>query len=171
MFRLILVTLGALFGFLAWFGTPEMNPRLASRAAAPAASPTTSAGIARPTMLYEAQMQITPVQAAPLPPEQTAPTAPRFPGPPLEPSPQYADAPQPTASLEGTAADTTLTVSGDRVNLRAGPGTDHGVVGALTRGTAVTAVGPTTGAWVEVRDASGMQGFIAAQFLSPGRAD
>lgn len=174
MFRMILMTLGALFGFLAWFGTPELNPRLAEASAPRAATfaPALQAPAPAPAaMVREVAMHLTPVQAAPAPQEQTQPAKPRFPGPPLEPSPQYADAPPAAAGEAPPAAEGALTVTGDRVNLRAGPGTDHPVVGAVARGAAVTAVGPTTGAWVEVRDASGLQGFISARFLSPARAD
>ena len=59
-----------------------------------------------------------------------------------------------------------LYVTGDRVNMRAGPSTGDRVVTSLGRGTAVQPLGPTDAEWVNIRDASGRLGYIAGQFLS-----
>ena len=47
--------------------------------------------------------------------------------------------------------------SADRVNMRAGAGTDNPVVTGLTGGSAVQALGPTGGEWVQVQTADGQQ--------------
>lgn len=153
MFRLILVTLAALYGFLAWFGTPEMNPAIAA-----ARAPAPQVAAALPAPVRPEAIALMPASVV-----QTAPPQRRFAGPPLVQSPEHA----------ATAAPATagwLVVSGDAVNLRAGPGAEHARVGALSRGTVVTAVGPTTGAWIEVADQTGQRGFVSARFLSPRQA-
>ncbi|MCO6361231.1 SH3 domain-containing protein [Paracoccus sp. 08] len=97
-------------------------------------------------------------------PSLTAP-AQRFPGPPLEPSPEYAGA-TPEAAQVVPADGPVLYVTADRVNMRAGAGTDNPVVASLTGGSAVQALGPTGGEWVQVQTAEGRQGFVSAQFLT-----
>lgn len=180
MFRLILVTLAALYAALAWVGTPEFNPRPdAARASvdipqAPQGAVTLAslAGSLKPAaMVDKAPAEIRTVQPlAHAEAEQPAPQIRRFPGPPLEPSPEFAGRRQVMAQDVDSGAAVTagaLTVNGDRVNLRAGPGTSHPSVGRLSRGTLVFAVGPTSGAWIEVRDQDGQRGFVSANLLSP----
>jgi hypothetical protein len=65
-----------------------------------------------------------------------------------------------------TAAVDLREVTGDRVNMRGGPGTDYAVVGQLLGG-AVAEVVEAQGEWVRVRDAAGVEGWMAAQFLAP----
>ncbi|MFD2815529.1 SH3 domain-containing protein [Paracoccus aerius] len=59
-----------------------------------------------------------------------------------------------------------LYVTGDRVNMRAGPSTGDRVVSSLVRGTAVQPLGPTDAEWVNIRDADGRVGYVAGRFLS-----
>lgn len=59
-----------------------------------------------------------------------------------------------------------LYVTGERVNFRVGPSTSHQVVGALDYGSAVVALGPTDGGWVNIRGADGTTGYMSGQFLS-----
>lgn len=107
------------------------------------------------------------VQAATQTPERVH----RFPGPPLRPSPEHAGKPrQPDpAPLPKSPAGPILYVTGDRVNVRAGPSTGNPVIGALTGGSAVEALEPEQGGWVHIRDAEGRSGYLSARFLSPDR--
>ncbi|TGN61728.1 hypothetical protein E4L95_09450, partial [Paracoccus liaowanqingii] len=96
---------------------------------------------------------------------QTPEQAPRFPGPPLEPSPEFAEG-TPAPDLPPGEAGATLYVTADRVNMRAGPGTGNPVVTGLDGGTAVEALGPSDAEWVQIRTPSGQEGFVSGQFLS-----
>lgn len=108
------------------------------------------------------------VQAATQTPEQVQ----RFPGPALRPSPEHAgrtaDAPAPPPQ---GAQGPILYVTGNRVNFRAGPSTGDRVIGALNGGAAVEALGPTGGAWVNIRDTEGRTGYMSGQFLSTEAPD
>ena len=97
----------------------------------------------------------------------------RMPGPALRPSPQYpdtiapGDAPAPQAEAGGEAAPAgQRQVTANRVNLRAGPGTDHAVIGAVTGGERVTPLAPEAAGWQQVRTDDGTEGWLATQFLS-----
>lgn len=107
----------------------------------------------------------------------TPPAAPArtMPGPVLRPSPQYPDTIAPSDAPEaeaeaGTAAGDAATgqrqVTANRVNLRAGPGTGHAVIGALSRGARVVPLAPEADGWQQVRTEDGAQGWLATQFLS-----
>jgi len=77
-----------------------------------------------------------------------------------EPAPELAPeivAPEPTL----------LVVTGNRVNLRAGPGTDNSVVGSVVRDQVVTLVQRTDNGWAEII-VDGMDGtvFMSGDFLS-----
>lgn len=100
---------------------------------------------------------------------QTAPKIDKFPGPPLRPSPEHQgrETTQDQADdLRANAQGPILYVTGNRVNFRSGPTTSDGVVGALTEGAPVEALGPTDGDWVHIRDADGREGYMSGQFLS-----
>ncbi len=99
--------------------------------------------------------------------EQTPEKKRDFPGPALRPSPEFADQ-SPTEDL-ADAPDDRLYVTGSSVNFRAGPTTSDAVIGRLSRGDGVTAIGPRSGDWIEIRDDQGRTGFISAQFLSAQR--
>ncbi len=58
-------------------------------------------------------------------------------------------------------------VTGTRVNLRAGPGTNHPVVGRADLGERMEPVGDTGANWIRVRRADGQEAWIFAKFLSP----
>lgn len=56
-------------------------------------------------------------------------------------------------------------VAGSRVNMRAGPGTQHGVVAVLSRG-ARTEVLEEDGGWARVRAEDGSTGWMSARLLA-----
>lgn len=68
-----------------------------------------------------------------------------------------ASAPLPAASL--------WEVTGTRVNLRAGPGTSHPVVGQASLGERMEPLGDTGNDWIEVRRSGGQKAWIFAKFL------
>ncbi|WP_197054764.1 SH3 domain-containing protein [Paracoccus sp. PAMC 22219] len=160
---LMLVTLAGVFLTLDRFGQGDLR---ADRRPEPApVSAATDAGAPSLTAPAAGTLPATPPVDIVLAASQTPERTQRFPGPPLEPSPEYAGAtPEP---VQAAPADgPVLYVTADRVNMRAGAGTDNPVVTSLTGGSAVQALGPTGGKWVQVQTADGQQGFVAAQFLT-----
>lgn len=93
---------------------------------------------------------------------QTQTIVERFPGPALQPSPEFGGAPVADAD-DGPV----LYVTASRLNMRSGAGSGNPVVGALDGGSAVRPIGPADGDWVQVRTASGQEGYVSGQFLSP----
>ncbi len=91
----------------------------------------------------------------------------QYPGPALQPSPEYAgrETPAPAAVPAG-AGGPVLYIAADRVNMRQGPSTNDRVVGSLTNGAAVEAIGPADAEWVNIRDAQGRIGYVAGRFLA-----
>lgn len=153
---LILATLAGLFLALSVWG--DGNPR-ADRRPAPEPVPAARDEGAAPLPTVPPP-PVTPavVQAATQTPQQVQ----RFPGPALRPSPEHAgEAPAPSLP-EGPV----LYVTGDRVNMRAGPSTGDRVVASLGRGAAVQPLGPTDAEWVNIRNADGRTGYVAGRFLS-----
>ncbi len=63
-----------------------------------------------------------------------------------------------------------LIVTGDSVNLRAGPSTDAAVVGLYPKGTRVTEIGVRDD-WTEVSLGAAAKGFMASRDLGPAPAD
>lgn len=153
---LLLATLAGLFLVLTIWG--DGNPRAANR---PVPEVQPAAQDAEAQALAVPEPQIAPaavIQAESQTPEQVQ----RFPGPALRPSPEHAgETPVPDLP-EGLV----LYVTGDRVNMRAGPSTGDRVVASLTRGTAVQPLGPQDAEWVNIRDADGRTGYVAGRFLS-----
>lgn len=97
-------------------------------------------------------------------PEQTPEAQPRFPGPALETSPEFADA-QPdsdSAATDGPA----LWVTASRLNMRAAPNGGATVVTGLDGGTRLEPLAPAQDGWVNVRAPGGQTGFVSSQFVS-----
>lgn len=165
MFKLIFLTLLALAAVLVVFGDGDGRRIEAPNVeTVPAAEPEASAVSAPPAETVSAGVVIVDAPAV----EQTPQREQRFPGPALRPSPEYAGqtaAAAPAEDLAGAPTDT-LYITGNSVNFRAGPTTSDTVVGKLSRGEMVTAIGERSGDWVEIRDGEGRTGFISAQFLS-----
>ena len=164
MFKLIFLTLLALATVLVVFGAGDGRrveaPNVETVPAATEAEPAPAEAVSASAGIVDAPAV-----------EQTPPRENRFPGPALRPSPEYADqapAAAPSEDLAGAPTDT-LYITGNSVNFRAGPTTSDAVVGKLSRGQMVTAIGERSGDWVEIRDGDGRSGFISAQFLSASR--
>lgn len=164
MIRLLLLiaaTLAGLFLMLAVLGGGERAP-VASTPPAPA-SP--GAGEILRDILAEQPPAPQPaklVQAQTQTPQQVQ----RFPGPPLRPSPEHAGGTPRAAPESGAQPAAGLHVSGNRVNMRAGPSTGDRVVAVLEAGTPVEALGPTDGPWVNIRIPDGRSGYVSGQFLA-----
>lgn len=172
----IAVTLTGLYGFMSVFGAGNPRAHLDAAAPRPAAQDagTTAAAAPEPRPAATATEQAVPdqtrsdqpaeavVKASAQTPEQVQ----RFPGPPLRPSPEHADGTTPASAPPPGASGPILYVTGSRVNFRVGPSTGERVIGALSAGAAVEALGPTSGAWVNIRDGQGRVGYISGQFLS-----
>ncbi|MBM3603741.1 MAG: hypothetical protein FJX25_03060 [Alphaproteobacteria bacterium] len=173
MFRLGLLMLGTLLGLFVVLQVYGGDDLRAARRPAPAAPQGAAADAGTPALAdraapagsLPAQAPAEIIPAASQTPEQVE----RFPGPPLQPSPEYAGRPAETEALPPAAGDEgpVLYVTGSRVNMRTGPGTSNPVVTSLSSGTTVTAIGPVGGDWVQIRTGGGQTGFIAGQFLSP----
>lgn len=72
----------------------------------------------------------------------------------------------PEAAATSTDADWRR-VTGNRVNLRAGPGTGNAVVGSLTKGTRALAVQELDNGWVQLDvPALGLSGYMSSKFLA-----
>ncbi|MBW7056865.1 SH3 domain-containing protein [Paracoccus bogoriensis] len=123
-----------------------------------------------PVALPEAAaMPDMPEQAAePLPqPEQTPERAPRFPGPALERSPEFAGRDPQTETPAPAAPDgPALWVTANRLNMRAAPDTAASVVTGLDGGTRLEPLAPEQDGWVNVRAPGGQTGYVSAQFVS-----
>ena len=61
-------------------------------------------------------------------------------------------------------------VTADRVNLRAGPGTEHGILGRAGLGERMEPLSDPGKAWVEVRRENGETAWIFSEFLAKGGA-
>ncbi len=74
------------------------------------------------------------------------------------------------AEIPAAAGFETKYVSASAVNMRAGPSTRNGIVGRLTRGTAVLITGETGNGWSQIKVIeSGQRGFMASKFLTSTR--
>lgn len=160
MIRLTLLTLAATFAVLMIWGDGAPDARLGKPQVAATVEPEAEAA---PEPAAEPAAEVIPVAS------QTPERVQEFPGPELQPSPEYGGQDTPDAAAPAIPAGdggTILYVTGNRVNFRAGPSTGDAVVGALGRGSAVEAIGPADAGWVNIRDAQGRIGFMSADFLS-----
>ena len=156
---LMLATLAGLFLVLSIWGEgnlraerrPPPFPQTAARDAGTDPLPAMPAPVPQPTPAAVVQAE-----------SQTPERVQRFPSPALRPSPEHAGE-TPAAPLPDGPV---LYVTGDRVNMRAGPSTGDRVVTSLGRGAAVQPLGPTDSEWVNIRDAGGRTGYVAGRFLS-----
>jgi uncharacterized protein YgiM (DUF1202 family) len=69
--------------------------------------------------------------------------------------------------VKSSLLDTNSAVASKKVNLRAGPGENYGVVGTLQRGEAVQTI-DTKGDWTQIQAPTNAYAFMAAQYLKQG---
>ncbi|SDE35073.1 SH3 domain-containing protein [Paracoccus isoporae] len=165
MFKLIFLTLLAFVVVLTVFGDGE-GRRVAQPEPQAAAASTPDPDSPDAEAAAEAAAERAAEESAAAV-EQTPEQQPKFAGPDLRPSPEFAGQ-EPQETLSDAPTDT-LYVTGNTVNFRAGPSTSDQVVGRLSRGQMVTAIGTRDGDWIELRDGQGRTGFMSAQFLSASR--
>lgn len=79
---------------------------------------------------------------------------------------QIATAPTPPLDTAPAEELPLFTVTGTRVNLRAGPSTDTDVVMSLSLGSVTEALGAENEGWIKIRDLNtGLSGYMSARFL------
>lgn len=65
----------------------------------------------------------------------------------------------------GSGAGLTATVDTSYLNMREGPGTQYAVIAVLQRGTSVVLTGQVSDYWVQVREPSGLVGWVSSSYL------
>jgi hypothetical protein len=187
MFRMTLTLVAAIYAGFVIYGQPSGSEAATGPqpdAAVPVVAAVGSeAGFDRPTILAQGEARPEaavaraqapdlslpdPVAVAAATPAAGPPT-PRLIGEPITVSLVREIEAQPAAATPRfEEAVPLLTVTGSRVNMRAGPSTADGVVDSLPRGTLAEALGPAVDGWQEIRDTeTGLTGFMAARFLDP----
>lgn len=133
----------------------EDVPAEATAAAEP--SPTEAPPTEAPPSAERVSPEEAPTALAPEapPPETTAAVAPET---------AAAPAPAPDAAADATGGELRR-VTGDRVNMREGPGTSFAVVGQMTAGETAEVLEERDG-WVWVRAGTGAEGWMSARFLA-----
>lgn len=92
-----------------------------------------------------------------------------MPGPALHPSPQYETSPPPDAAPLPVNASTMAKqyrITGNRINMRAGPGTNEAVIASLSQGQLVIGLEAEVNGWIHIRTENGATGYIASRFIS-----
>ena len=164
MGRLLFTTLAGIFVTLVIFGRDQPGAPAGAKADAPVV----------------AQITPGPRQQAPLfaPSKITAATAPkvvpaaatispviaktRMPGPALRPSPEYR-----TPETSQVAGGALWTVSANALNVRSGPSTSNRAVDRIRKGEQVLVVAQQSG-WAHIKiEGDGVDGWVAARFLTP----
>lgn len=166
---MLLATVLGLFVLLSSYGSGDL--RAARQAANPApprpAAQDAGAAPILPQLLTppeEAAVPAAPIVAVQT---QTPQRVRQFPGPLLEPSPEFGGRETPVATVAPAGATgLTMYVAADRINMREGPSTNDRVVGSLVNGAAVEVLGPADAEWVNIRDADGGIGYVAGRFLA-----
>lgn len=165
--KLIVVSSLMLFwAFYEMSGGADFEPKSqVAEIEVPKAEPAPALQIA-PASIVEASFEV--VETTPLPPAAPvpAPTPVFYAEPVIIPAPAAA-VPEPVAVTEPAAPVDLRYVSGNRVNLRAGPGTQHAVLATLPRGTATAFIEANDDGWVKIRmQDSDQVGWMAARLLS-----
>ena len=153
------VVVGALMMSTLACGGTTSEPTAAQEATLPATqAPPTDTAVATLSATRSPEPSATATQAS-TPREPPTPTLAKTITPTVtrtaQPSPTHSSTPVPSSSATAN------------VNLRAGPGTDHPVVGALKQGESADIVGRTSdGAWYKVKLASGSIAWVSAAYVS-----
>lgn len=106
----------------------------------------------------------------------TAPTAPAAPQPATEPSVKPTAPQNPGADLPETAVNKKGTVvNTDSLNVRSGPGTGYGKIGALAKGTTITVLTKMTNTagevWYKFAYSSAQNGYVSSSYIDLESAD
>lgn len=164
MTKLVLNTLIVVFLTMLIAGRPDTNAQAPQDSAAIAtALPLTAP---EPATAQTPETWIIPA-AAPAS-DHSKPTAaqPRMPGPALRPSPEH----RATDQVQPQDTSAIFTVTANRLNVRAGPSTQDGVLGQITRGEEVRVLSDPTAPWVRIRvEGDGIEGWVARSLLRPAR--
>lgn len=180
--RLTIISVVGVGGAMLWFGRDEGLPedRLGrERVAAPAVVVTAPTPTTTPDIVVQPVLPPTPTPVpvpAPIPTPVPVVTPTPVPTPDPTPVPVVAPTPTPdpvpvvppTPEPDPVAILPVLYVTGSKVNMRAGPSTNDGIVAALERGTAVDFQGEVGDGWSQITVINtGATGFMASRFLSP----
>ena len=68
--------------------------------------------------------------------------------------------------VDTSAGIGTGTITGNGVRVRTGPGTNYGILTALNTGDVVTVLSTANSAWVQVRTASGVTGYVSSTYIT-----
>ncbi len=170
MFRLIAVTLAALYAVLHVFGDETRRPEVVARseplsvgliqaAYLPVARDVPETTVSEPSISDAKAIQTALDAGAKIRAERKHAPLRGF----------ATDEPLVVAAVqEKPQAKTYWVVTGTRVNLRSGPGTSNAVVGQVTQGVEAEMLADRDG-WYEIRTADGAtSGWIFGKFLRPG---
>jgi len=165
---LIAATVAALLYVLSAYGTgaPSARPQVPAEQNVPEEKPVSDLLPELPAAPESNGADSAPPADLVQPEVQTPERVQDFPGPDLQPSPEYEDRPLDTPQTIAEAEGPVLYVSAASVNVRSGPSTNDRVIGALDAGAPVEALGPLATEWVQIRDMDGRIGYMSGQFLS-----
>ena len=68
--------------------------------------------------------------------------------------------------VDASAGIGTGTITGNGVRVRTGPGTNYGILTALNTGDVVTVLSTANSAWVHVRTAGGVTGYVSSTYIT-----
>ena len=68
--------------------------------------------------------------------------------------------------VDASAGIGTGTITGNGVRVRTGPGTNYGILTALNTGDMVTVLSTANSAWVQVRTAGGVTGYVSSTYIT-----
>ncbi|HHV71954.1 MAG TPA: SH3 domain-containing protein [Clostridia bacterium] len=72
--------------------------------------------------------------------------------------------PNPQPDVQPGTNYLTAIVTATSLNVRSGPGTNYSIVGGLSKGNVVTVLA-TSGDWLKIKTAQGLEGYVAGQYL------
>ena len=175
MFRLIAVTVAAIFTVLLVFGDETRCDDVSQSERGPAFEFSLASFIPQPKEINEVALNpvstISDVEAVKIAVEAGELLRAKRNGTSGEDVIATVSTIDPTASRVEPAAESLQLadywyVSGARVNLRAGPGTANAVVARLGIGTEAEVLSDTAADWIEIRTADGTAGWISSKFLT-----
>ncbi|MEI3552245.1 MAG: SH3 domain-containing protein [Acutalibacteraceae bacterium] len=76
------------------------------------------------------------------------------------------ETPSEPTTPETPSETTTATVNADVLNVRSGKGTDTSIVGTIRNGETVTVLDNSDAGWVKIKTASGLEGYVAREYLT-----